>query len=52
MNENKDVIILGKTQFSRKFLKGVTQSKALRICKTLCHEDRIINAWKIANDKK
>lgn len=52
MNEKDGVLIIGKSQFLLSKLRSVTILEAVEHYKSMCHEDRIRNAWKRANKKK
>lgn len=52
VDKANDVVTLGKSQFRLSYLKSVTIKEAIEHYKRMCHEDRIRNAWKRANNKK
>lgn len=52
LDKQNDVITLGNSQFRISYLKSVTITEAIKMFKNSCHEDRIRNAWKQANNKK
>tara|TARA_R110000803_G_scaffold199395_2_gene263433 strand:- start:490 stop:681 length:192 start_codon:yes stop_codon:yes gene_type:complete len=53
MDNNNEWIILGKTQIRKSFLVNCTQEEAVEaLSANGAHSDRVINAWKQANNFK
>ena len=52
LNEEKDVVVIARSQFRLSYLRSVTMEEAIEHYKGSCHDDRVRNAWKRANKKK
>jgi hypothetical protein len=53
MDNNNEWITLGKTQIRKSFLVSCTQEEAVKAFSANgVHSDRVINAWKQANNFK
>lgn len=52
INEQSNVLTIGKTQFNLAHLRSITLEEAVKTIGGRVHEDRVRNAWKRANKKK
>jgi len=52
LDKKKEWLIIGNSSFLISYLKDVNMTDAIKRYKGTCHEDRIRNAWKQANNKK